>query len=86
MGYFWLLYSVLYCITATTTVGNVVLQTQQGIISGRQTQISIEYLGYDKIPQLNTFYYDYKVVFNMRRLFDGNHQLILLGKDFQMVH
>ncbi len=50
MGYFWLLYSVFYCITATTTAANVVLQTQQGIISGRQTQSSIEYLGYDKIP------------------------------------
>jgi hypothetical protein len=59
MGYFCLLYSVFYCITVTTITANVGLQTQQGIIYGRQTQSSIEYLGYDKIHHLNTFYCDY---------------------------
>jgi hypothetical protein len=42
---FWLLYSVLFCITVTSTNANVGLRTQQGIIYGRQTQNSIEYLG-----------------------------------------
>ena len=67
MGHFWLLYSVFCCIIATTTTANVGLQTQKGIIYGRQTQSSIEYLGYDKIRRWNTFYCDFYIVFNMQR-------------------
>ncbi len=39
-----LLYAILFLVIVTTTA-NVGLQTQQGIIYGRQTQSSIEYLG-----------------------------------------
>jgi hypothetical protein len=46
---------VLFCITATTNTMNVGLQTQQGIIYGRQTQTSIEYLGYNKPNSLINF-------------------------------
>ncbi|CAF0928198.1 unnamed protein product [Adineta steineri] len=46
MSYFWLsnyiLLTIIVIITATTNVG---LRTQQGMIYGRQTQSSIEYLG-----------------------------------------
>ncbi len=55
MTHFWLLYSVMLCIIATTTAATVGLQTQQGIIYGRQTQSSIEYLGYNKTLHFNTF-------------------------------
>jgi hypothetical protein len=48
MTEFYLLSLVLLSITATTTTVNVRIQTQQGIIYGRQTQTSIEYLGYNK--------------------------------------
>ncbi len=41
---------MLLSITATTTTVNIGLQTQQGIIYGRQTQTSVEYLGYNKWP------------------------------------
>jgi hypothetical protein len=43
----WLLCDILFLIIATTNA-NLGLQTQQGIIYGRQTENSIEYLGYDK--------------------------------------
>ncbi len=46
---------MLFCITATTNTMNVGLQTQQGIIYGRQTQTSIEYLGYNKPNSLINF-------------------------------
>ncbi|CAM4933076.1 unnamed protein product [Rotaria socialis] len=46
MTYFWLSHYILFLIIAiTTATGNVGLRTQQGIIYGRQTQNSIEYLG-----------------------------------------
>jgi len=40
----WLLCDILFLIIAATTA-NFGLQTQQGIIYGKQTQNSIEYLG-----------------------------------------
>jgi len=55
MTQFYLIPLVLFCITATTTTMNVGLQTQQGIIYGRQTQTSIEYLGYNKPNSLINF-------------------------------
>jgi hypothetical protein len=45
MIHFWLLYHILFLIVIITTTKNVGLRTQQGIIYGRQTQNSIEYLG-----------------------------------------
>jgi hypothetical protein len=42
---FWLYGSILFFLIATTTTANVALETQRGIIYGRQTQNSIEYLG-----------------------------------------
>ncbi len=45
MTHFWLLYSVLFFIIGITTGENIGLRTKQGIIYGRQTQNSIEYLG-----------------------------------------
>ena len=46
MNQFWLLCPTLLLIITTTTVSaNAGLRTQQGIIYGRQTQISMEYLG-----------------------------------------
>ncbi|CAF5130302.1 unnamed protein product, partial [Rotaria magnacalcarata] len=46
MTYFWFSHYILFLIIAiTTATGNVGLRTQQGIIYGRQTQHSIEYLG-----------------------------------------
>ncbi len=50
MAHCWLLYPALFFIISITTIaGNTGLRTQQGIIYGRQTQSSIEYLGYDEI-------------------------------------
>lgn len=48
MNQFDLLRFLLFCIIVRKTTSNVRLQTQQGVIYGRQTQISIEYLGYDR--------------------------------------
>jgi hypothetical protein len=42
---FWFLYHILFLIVAITTSENVAIRTRQGIIYGRQTQSSIEYLG-----------------------------------------
>ena len=39
-------------VTTTTTTTNVGLQTQLGVVYGRQTHISIEYLGYDQSQSL----------------------------------
>jgi hypothetical protein len=41
MDHIWLLFFII----VTTTAENVGLRTKQGIIYGRQTQNSIEYLG-----------------------------------------
>jgi hypothetical protein len=41
----WFVYYILFFIITTTNTENVGLRTQQGIIYGRQTQKSIEYLG-----------------------------------------
>ncbi len=45
MIHFWLFYGVLFFIIATITTANVELRTQKGIIYGRQTQQTMEYLG-----------------------------------------
>lgn len=45
MGQFLFLYNILFVIISIITTENVGLLTQQGIIYGRQTQSSIEYLG-----------------------------------------
>ncbi len=46
MTHICLLHSILFFILGTTTAAeNVGLRTKQGIIYGRQTQNSIEYLG-----------------------------------------
>ena len=46
MSRYWLLSHILFfIITTITATTNVGLETQQGIIYGRQTQSSIEYLG-----------------------------------------
>jgi hypothetical protein len=44
MAQSWLFCNILFLIIASTTA-NVGLQTKQGIIYGRKTQNSIEYLG-----------------------------------------
>jgi hypothetical protein len=62
----WLLCDILFFIIATTTA-NVGLQTQQGIIYGRQTQNSIEYLGYDETNQFNELFCDCSLEFNMQK-------------------
>jgi len=52
---YWLLRHILFLFIATcTTTANVELQTQQGIIYGRQTQNTVEYLGYDQIYRFNS--------------------------------
>jgi hypothetical protein len=50
MTQFWLSLCdiLLFIIVTTTATKNVGFQTQQGIIYGRKTQYSIEYLGYDE--------------------------------------
>jgi hypothetical protein len=48
----WLLFHILFLIITVTTAENVALRTRQGIIYGRQTQSSIEYLGYKKSSNL----------------------------------
>jgi hypothetical protein len=55
MTYFWLASHILFLIVVITSSANVGLRTQQGIIYGRHTQSTIEYLGYDDITQLNNF-------------------------------
>jgi hypothetical protein len=58
MNHFWLfLWNILlFIIAPTTATTNVELGTQQGIIYGRQTENSIEYLGYNKTNQFNNFF------------------------------
>ena len=43
----WLVYDILWFLLPITIATNTGLPTQQGIIYGRQTQNSIEYLGYN---------------------------------------
>ncbi|CAF1141900.1 unnamed protein product [Adineta ricciae] len=45
MRYYWTLEFLLFCLVTTITCVHVGLRTQQGIVYGRQTQSSIEYLG-----------------------------------------
>ncbi|CAF3715584.1 unnamed protein product [Rotaria sp. Silwood1] len=45
MTHFWLLSHIVFLIITTTISTNIGLRTQKGIIYGRQTQHSIEYLG-----------------------------------------
>ena len=46
MSYSWFIIEILIVIiVASTSATDVQMQTQQGIIYGRQTQNSIEYLG-----------------------------------------
>jgi hypothetical protein len=54
-------------IAITTVTANVGLLTQQGIIYGRQTQNSIEYLGYDKTNMFSDFCCDCSLEFNMQK-------------------
>jgi hypothetical protein len=69
MTYFWLSNHILFLIIATTTVtANVGLRTEQGIIYGRQTQSSIEYLGYDETNKFSDFCCDCSLEFNMQKL------------------
>jgi hypothetical protein len=66
MIYFWLSSHILFSIVTIVTA-NVGLRTQQGIIYGRATQDSTEYLGYDDITQLNDFVCDCFLEFNMQK-------------------
>ena len=46
MIHFWPLTCLLFVIVTIVTSENAELRTRQGIIYGRQTQSSVEYLGY----------------------------------------
>jgi hypothetical protein len=68
MTFFWFCNHILFLIIATTTVtANVGLRTEQGIIYGRQTQSSIEYLGYDETNMSSDFCCDCSLEFNMQK-------------------
>jgi hypothetical protein len=86
MTHFWLLYCICFSIIAVTTSENAALRTRQGIIYGRQTQSSIEYLGYDENNKFSDFCDDCCLEFNMQKQVDGNHLWILHRKFFRMVH
>ena len=45
-------YVLIITIATAATAANVALRTRQGIIHGRATQSSIEYLGYEKLSGL----------------------------------
>jgi hypothetical protein len=49
MTHLWLSIHILFLVIVIVTTANVGLRTQQGIIYGRQTESSIEYLGYDGV-------------------------------------
>jgi hypothetical protein len=87
MTHTWLLFRILVLsIAATTTNATVGLRTRQGIIYGRQTQSSIEYLGYDENNKFSDFSLHCYLEFNMQKQLDGNHLWILHRKCFRMVH
>ena len=86
MNQFYLLRLLLCHIIVRRTTSNVELQTQQGVIYGRQTQISIEYLGCGILVNFIDYCFIFFLVFNMRQQLGGDHQLILQQKCSQMVH
>ncbi len=67
MTEFWLLYHILFSIVAINICANTELRTQQGIIYGRQTQNSIEYLGYDETNKFNDLCCVCGLEFNMQK-------------------
>ena len=85
MRCYWTLQFLLFFLVTTITCVHIGLRTQQGTIYGRQTQSSIEYLGYDNLLTCNTNTF-LSLEFSMQKLFDGNRQSILHQKNFRTVH